>query len=335
MKQDMKKWVDEIRSSKIKKSLPVLSFPGIQLLGITVRDLVGNGNLQSACMIAIAEKYDSLASVSNMDLSVEAEAFGAQILYSDTEVPTVTGSLIQNEDQIDSMIIPEIGIARTGEYIKAIEIASRSINDRPVLAGVIGPFSLGGRLMEITEFMIKSITEPEVVHKILIKVSEFLREYILAFKEAGANGIIMAEPAAGLLSPELCSEFSSFYIKKIIDSVEDDNFLVIYHNCGNTIPLTDSILSTGAKAIHLGNSVELTQAIKQYPPDKLIFGNLDPSGIFMNGSTETIENETLNLLYEMGKYSNWIISSGCDIPPLTPIQNLDVFFHTVKKYYSN
>ncbi len=320
---------------KIKKPLPVLSFPGIQMLGITVRELVENGELQSSCMIAIADKYDSLASVSNMDLSVEAEAFGAQILYSDTEVPTVTGSLIQSEDEIDSLVIPEIGSARTGEYLRAIEIASRSINDRPVLAGVIGPFSLGGRLMDITEFMIKSITEPEVVHKILIKATEFLRKYILAFKDAGANGIIMAEPAAGLLSPELCSEFSSFYIKKIIDSVEDDYFLVIYHNCGNTIPLTDSILSTGAKAIHLGNSIDLTEAIKKYPPDKLILGNLDPSGIFLNGSAETVENATGKLLKEMGRYSNWIISSGCDIPPLTPIQNLDIFFHTVKQYYSD
>lgn len=320
---------------KIKKPLPVLSFPGIQMLGITVRELVENGELQSSCMIAIADKYDSLASVSNMDLSVEAEAFGAQILYSDTEVPTVTGSLIKSEDEIDSLFIPEIGSARTGEYLRAIEIASRSINDRPVLAGVIGPFSLGGRLMDITEFMIKSITEPEVVHKILIKATEFLRKYILAFKDAGANGIIMAEPAAGLLSPELCSEFSSFYIKKIIDSVEDDNFLVIYHNCGNTIPLTDSILSTGAKAIHLGNSIDLTEAIKKYPPDKLILGNLDPSGIFLNGSAETVENATGKLLDEMGRYSNWIISSGCDIPPLTPIQNLDIFFHTVKQYCSD
>lgn len=335
MKYNMTKWIGEIRSMKIKKPLPVLSFPGIQMLGITVRELVENGELQSSCMIAIADKYDSLASVSNMDLSVEAEAFGAQILYSDTEVPTVTGSLIKSEDEIDSLFIPEIGSARTGEYLRAIEIASRSINDRPVLAGVIGPFSLGGRLMDITEFMIKSITEPEVVHKILIKATEFLRKYILAFKDAGANGIIMAEPAAGLLSPELCSEFSSFYIKKIIDSVEDDNFLVIYHNCGNTIPLTDSILSTGAKAIHLGNSIDLTEAIKKYPPDKLILGNLDPSGIFLNGSAETVENATGKLLDEMGRYSNWIISSGCDIPPLTPIQNLDIFFHTVKQYCSD
>lgn len=102
-----------------------------------------------------------------------------------------------------------------------------------------------------------------------------MRENTFANKETGANGILMADPAAGLLSPDLCPEFSNFYIKMIIDSVEDDNFIVIYHNCGNTIPLIDSILNTSVKAIHLGNSIELTETIKKYPPDNLVLGNFD------------------------------------------------------------
>ena len=44
----------------------------------------------------------------------------------------------------------------------------------------------------------------------------------------------MAEPLAGLLSPDLAQEFSADYVKQIVDAVQDDNFLVVYHNCGNT-----------------------------------------------------------------------------------------------------
>lgn len=333
MKRNMIHWLEEIKSSRVKKPLPVLSFPGIKLINASVQNIVADGELQAKCMQAIADRYETAASVSNMDLSVEAEAFGSQILFSDDEVPTVTGSLVITSEEVEQLQIPEIGTARTGEYIKAIEVASKKIVDRPVIAGVIGPFSLSGRLAEITEFMMMTITEPETAHKILAKAATFLINYILAFKEAGANGVIMAEPAAGLLSPELCWEFSSHYIKQIIDKVEDENFIVIYHNCGNTAPLVNEILSTGAKAIHLGNAVNLVEVISKYPSEKIILGNLDPSGVFLNGNPETVSNATKNLLDKLGNHPNWIISSGCDIPPMTPIENIDSFFETVNDYY--
>ena len=40
-----------------------------------------------------------------------------------------------------------------------------------------------------------------------------------------ANGVAMAEPAAGLLSPNLIDEFSSPYVQKIREAVEDENFM--------------------------------------------------------------------------------------------------------------
>ena len=137
------------------------------------------------------------------------------------------------------------------------DLAAKKITDRPVFAGVIGPFSLAGRLTDVTEAMIYCYEEPEMMHTVLEKASAFLIDYIKAYKEAGADGIVMAEPLAGLLSPDLAEEFSARYVKKINDAVKDEDFIVIYHNCGNTAILTiDSILSTGADAYHFGNAID-------------------------------------------------------------------------------
>jgi len=334
MKRNMSQWIEELKASPAKKPLPVLSFPGIQLLGTTVRELVSNGELQARCMKAVADRYDTAASVSNMDLSVEAEAFGARVIFSDEDVPTVIGRLVDTEEDADKLEVPRVGKARTGEYIKAIQHASELITDRPVLAGVIGPYSLAGRLMEMTEIMIKCLTEPEVAHKVLKKVTGFIISYIEAFKKAGANGIVMAEPAAGLLSPSLCSEFSSAYVKTIIDAVETDDFIVVYHNCGNTVPLVESIRATGARAVHLGNSVRLADVIALYPPHVLVMGNIDPASEFLGGSAESITKAARALLEDLDRYPNWVISSGCDIPPLTPLANIDAFFLAVDEYYA-
>ncbi|HIU83179.1 MAG TPA: hypothetical protein IAC70_04430 [Candidatus Faecicola pullistercoris] len=52
---------------------------------------------------------------------------------------------------------------------------------------------------------------------------------------AGADGIIIAEPLAGLFSADMAAEFSSKYVKEIVYYVKDDRFAVIYYNCGNTV----------------------------------------------------------------------------------------------------
>jgi len=331
---DMKDWLYSIKNKSVKKAMPILSFPSIQLLNVSVKDLISDSDLQARGMKMIADSCDSLASVSMMDLSVEAEAFGSQVKFSDDEVPTVIGKIINSPEDAESLQVPKAGAVRTGLYIEAIEKASKLITDRPVFAGVIGPFSLSGRLMDMTEIMVNCYVEPEMVHKTLSKAAEFIIEYIKGFKKAGANGVVIAEPAAGLLSPDLNLQFSVPYVKKIIEAVKDDNFVVIYHNCGNTIPLIKDILTINADAYHFGNAVDMLEVADLIPEDTIFMGNVDPAGEFRNGSVESITKKTNDILSKCAEYNNFVISSGCDIPPMSSWDNIKAFFEAVKIFYS-
>jgi len=313
--------------------LPILSFPGSQLIIESVNELVHSGEKQAKCMKAVAERWDMLASVSLMDLSVEAECFGCPVNFSPDEVPTVSSAIVKDSDSVSELKVPRIGAGRTNEYIKTIHEAKKIITDKPVLAGSIGPFSLAGRLMDMTEIMALCYEEPEIIHALLDKTSQFLIAYNTALRDAGANGIIMAEPSAGLLSPALISEFSTPYVKKIIQAVEKETFVYIYHNCGNTIPLVNSILETGARAFHFGNAIELCEMLKLVPSDKIVFGNVDPAGQLRNGTPESVRQATLAVLKNCSLYPNFILSSGCDIPPASPLENIDAFFETARDFY--
>lgn len=103
---DMKKWLQDMREAPVKKALPVLSFPAIQLMGISVRDLIASSDAQAKGMKMVADRVDSAASVSLMDLSVEAECFGSAIRFSDDEVPTVVGSIVSSEEEAKALEIP-------------------------------------------------------------------------------------------------------------------------------------------------------------------------------------------------------------------------------------
>jgi len=317
------------------KPMPILSFPGVQLTGISVNDLVRSGKLQAECMKAVADRWDTLASLSLMDLSVEAEAFGSPVRFSDVEVPTVSGAIVTDEEELENLKVPSVGAGRTGIYVETIKEAKKLITDRPVFAGILGPYSLAGRLMDLTEIMMLCYDEPELVHGVLEKVTQFQIEYGRAMRDAGADGIIMAEPAAGILSPSLIGEFSTPYVKRIIEAVETESCVFIYHNCGNsTLTLTKEILDTGAKAFHFGNAIDLSEMLKLIPSDKLVMGNVDPAGQFRAGTPESLRKATTEILEKCSSAPNFIISSGCDIPPASPIEIIDAFFEAVRDYYS-
>lgn len=334
MKRNMKQWLTALRESPVKKAMPVLSFPAVQLMGITVRELISDSDAQARGMQLVAERTDAAAAVSLMDLSLEAECFGAQIRVSDGEVPTVTGAVVTDEEEANALAVPAVGSGRTGIYLDAMKKALGLIFDRPVFAGVIGPFSLAARLLGVTEIMVDCYDEPDMVHTVMEKAAQFLTDYCKAYKELGANGVVIAEPVTGLLSPALAEEFSAPYVKRIIDAVQDDSFLVVYHNCGNAVlAMMDSILSTGAGAYHFGNAIDMADALALVPEDTVVMGNIDPAGEFRNGTPESIRKATLDLLARCGDHPNFVISSGCDIPPLSKWENIDAFFAAVAEYY--
>ena len=335
MKRNMMKWIDETIAAEQKKGFLVLSFPAIQKMDITVKELISSSELQAKAMKLIADETpEAAAAASMMDLSVEAEAFGATVRFSDDEVPTVTGALITSEEEAEALEVPEVGAGRTQIYIDSIEKSLELIQDRPVLAGVIGPFSLAGRLMDVSEAMALCYEEPDMVHTVLEKCTEFIIKYLNAYKAVGANGVFMAEPLAGLLSPALEKEFSCRYVKRIVEEIQTEDFIVGYHNCGNnTVLQIDSIKSNGCRLLHFGNAIDMEQMVSKVPEDILVMGNIDPAGLFKNGTAEEVKAKTIELLEKCGSHRNYVVSSGCDIPPMSPWENIYAFFEGINEYY--
>lgn len=334
MKERMIQW----READRKKAIPVLSFPIAQKMGLTVTDLLENPEVQAKGLKMLSETVDSWAVLTYMDLSVEAEAFGGIVEFMDNEVPNVAENILKNNDDIKSLKVPEVGAGRTGIYVEGCKRAIELIDDpdKPVFAGCIGPFSLAGRLMDISEVMMKAITEPDIIKELLEKCTEFIIKYAKAYKDAGANGICMAEPLAGLLAPKMLKEFSSVYVKRIIDELQDDDFRFIYHNCGSTtVKSVDEITYVGADVYHFGNVINMEEMINKFPEDKIAMGNVDPATQFAQGTPESIREATLDVMGKCAGHKNYIVSSGCDIPAHSPWDNINAFFAAIEEFYSN
>ena len=242
------------------------------------------------------------------------------------------GHLLTDAESIDHLEVPSLRAGRIPQYLKANVLAVKAVHDRPLLAGCIGPFSLAGRLYDMSEIMVLIYENPTAAHTLLNKCTDFIDKYCLALKETGANGVVMAEPAAGLMSNDDCLTFSSQYVKRIIDRVQDDDFMVVLHNCGNTGHCTEAMAATGAMAYHFGNKCRMEEVIRDVPPTALAMGNIDPVSVFKDGTPEEMRLAVWNLLGKMRDYPNFVLSSGCDTPPHTPMANIDAFFQALSKW---
>lgn len=326
-------WIKNIICGKTyRRVIPIMTNPGVEMCKRTIKDAVTSGEIHAEAICKLNEKYPADAVTAIMDLTVEAEAFGANIIFPDNEIPSVVGTLLHDKNDIDKLEIPSLENGRIKEFLSANKIVANSIKDKPVFAGCIGPFSLAARLMGLSEIMIAMFTEPETISLLLEKCTLFINNYCKAVKETGVDGIIMAEPVAGLISNDDSMVYSSKYIKNIVTEIQDNKFLLVLHNCGNSGHCTEAMIASGAGALHFGNKINMIEVLKVLPKDIIAMGNINPVDVLKLSSPTEIYKMTFNLLKNTSTFNNFILSTGCDVPPGIPEENIEAYYSAVVDY---
>ncbi len=121
--------------------------------------------------------------------------------------------------------------------------------------------------------------EPEALHVVIRKATGFLVEYAVRSGIRESTGSSLPNPRRGSSAPAHCDEFSSGYIRAIVDAVQDDHFMVVLHNCAATGRHVGSMASTGAMGLHFGNAADMAEVLAVVPAGMLAFGNIDPAGV--------------------------------------------------------
>lgn len=329
---NMTQWARELMDKQERVAIPIMTHPGIEFCNYRVIDAVTDGRIHFQAVKKLYDMYPSAAATVIMDLTVEAEAFGAEVAFPENEVPSVIGNLVTDIEDVRMLKIPDMSQGRLREYLLVNRLAAEAIQDKPVLAGCIGPYSLAGRLMGMTEIMTAIYTDPDMVMLLLEKCNEFLLNYCKEIKKTGIGGVVIAEPAAGLISGDDCSAYSSAFVKRIIEEVQDETFMIVLHNCGNTGHCTSAMVETGAAALHFGNRIDMLAVLQECPEDVLVMGNIDPVGCMKMSTPEGVYFATTQLLNKTSGYHNFVLSTGCDVPPHVSLDNINAFYRALQDY---
>jgi uroporphyrinogen decarboxylase len=144
----------------------------------------------------------------------------------------------------------------------------------------------------------------------------------------------MAEPSASgdMISRKHFNEAALPYIRETFRRLSGRDLVLILHICGDVTDRLDLIAQSGANIMSLDYKVKLAAAREAFAGKIAFAGNLNPVSVVQNGSPDEIVSKTINGIHEAGKDSSYIVMPGCDIPPLTPLGNLQLISKTVKEF---
>ena len=318
--------IDSVRSRRL--AAPLVGYPAVSYTGTTVRTAITDATAQAEALLAYfrAARPDVLFPF--MDLSVEAEAMGLPVRFKEMDSPDVTEHPVKRADDLCSITRPNPEHA--GRLPVYLEVIRRLIAETDALVGgyAASPFTVAGLLMSAEELAMNTMLEPELCHSVLEVAAEVSVSYVQAQEAAGAHLVVLLDPTAALLSPELYEQFAGPYVRRVIESV---SIPVVLHVCGQTTRLIPSFVKDPVAGLSLDSEVDLPAIAPGVPEQVILMGNIAPVDTMLNGTPDAIRAEVRALMEAMSARDSFVPSTGCDVPPGTPRENLEAFPAAVRE----
>lgn len=309
--------------------VPLAGFPGASLTQSTIKQNMFNAELQARSIYKLLEHIRPDAAFTMMDLSVEAGALGLPVRFPLTESATVEWHPVKEVADLEQYkVVDPMYDGRVWVFVETVRLLRKRL-EIPIGAYVCGPFTLAGLMMGANDIAMATIDAPQVVHATVNFCERVVIEYAKALQDAGAGLICILDPTAMMLSPKAFWEFAGRSVQNVVRHLDTRTIL---HICGNTEHLVAQMCETGVQGLSCDSLVDLPKVAKRVPRDVVIIGNLSPVGSLLRGSPEEVRRDTLAMLESMRAFDNFVVSTGCDLPPETPLANILAFMETARAF---
>ncbi len=268
------------------------------------------------------EKFgiDCLCAIS--DPMREAEGFGCELELPYDDVPHAKVKLIQSIEDIKKLkvIDPSMG-RRMNDRLEAVRLMKeKSAGQIPVIGWAEGAVAEACDLMDMSEFMMNLYDYEDEMHELLEICYRQSKLFALEQIKAGADIVGIGDAASSLLSPALYEEFALPYQQKLIQDIHDAGGKVKLHICGNIEPMLEHIAKVKADIVDVDHMVNINKAISALEGISSVSGNYDPVSVLLQGTPETIAKATRDCINL--KSNTNIVAAGCEVPKMTPEENL-------------
>ncbi|MGD0818624.1 MAG: uroporphyrinogen decarboxylase family protein [Methanomassiliicoccales archaeon] len=276
-----------------------------------------DGRVLADCQIRAAERYRSDAVFGLMDVNVECEALGSELVYRENNYPYIKSAPLREGSWKKELEVPDpLKDGRLPELLESIRIMRKELDGKVLVTScILGPFTLLGQLLGIDRamYMINDDREQFVEHlKFAAEVGKICGT---AQVKAGSQVPIVFDPSATqmMLTPVLFKELEVPVLRDLFGSLRAAGALGTWlHIAGQTTKILPNYADLGVTVGNFDSEVTPQGAINALPKTCLD-GNIRTLS-FIIDSPETIKRESLDLISVFANRGGFILSSGCEIP---------------------
>ena len=318
--------------------IPQITYTTAQLTGVGLVEALHNPEKTAEALLTGQRElgYDAIYVGWESSFNLLAEAMGCTMRFPEDSVPQVVDHAIKTPSDVEALEIPDpMKAGRLPLHMDMLRRIRTEVKGKvPLFAYTPGPFTLAGQLYGINKLMAATIQDPQLVRALVDKTTITSALYARANVKEGIDVVVTADPTASgsLISSKTFETFAAPHLKHIMMGVAKVGAIPSLHICGKTTPLLKLMANTGARVLELDHLVNLQEAKAQVGDRVIIMGNLDPTNLLLNGTPAEVERVAKVAIETVGSDGRYILSSGCEIPPNAPLENIRAMVTAAEKY---
>lgn len=214
------------------------------------------------------------------------------------------------------------------ELLKAVEILKKEVGDEvPVIAGIIGPFTIAGSLLDSVPLLKATFKAPDKIPPFLEVAEKAGTMLAKALVEAGADIISCEDMTASpeLIAPKSYREFELQYQRRQFEAIPVPTIL---HICGNVDPIVEWMGQTGANILSLEPKASAKLARQKCGSNIILMGGVDTATTLYMKDPETVKQGCEETIED----GIQILAPGCAVAPGTPMENLLAMVEVAKTH---
>jgi len=253
----------------------------------------------------------------------ETSAFGSKITFDGNQSPKAE-KLVNNPKDVLRLVNPDVyACERTLDRIKGVSYYRELLGDEfPIIGWIEGSLAETADLSGVSETMMNMFIEPDMVKDTQTICTKTAKDFAAAQIKAGANIMGVGDAVCSQISLELYDEFCLHFHRELFEFIRSQGALVKLHICGNITHLLPSLSKLPVDILDIDWMVDISEAHRIMGPEVMICGNLDPVSVIMEGSKQLIKEKYTETECKIPR-DNWIMMGGCEIPPATPVENMN------------
>lgn len=319
-------------------AMPVVCSMSGLVSGMTHKEKRITALNEAKAQIDCYKRFGNDLSVTEYGLHGVGAALGSEMSDPEDAVPAIMKHVLENIDDVDQLDMSRLELKNDKQFQLHLEATKILIDKigKEVPTGVLisGPFTAAASIYKTENLLRATRKNPEKLHKLIDFCNEGLKMIYREFIKEGAI-ILLCDPIASgtILHRKQYLEFVQPYTIDLMKDIHEANGTVCYHICGDTTAIVGDMVDSGCDLLSIDNKVDLSYT-KEAVGDRVpILGNVDPVEVMYLGDRSDVDKAVKSCIQKAyDSPSGYVLASGCDISGNVPLENIDQFMASARKY---